>query len=420
MADYKNPEAVKPLYLAFDTVLDLAPFEQQSEHAANEFHNRKQMNEARASGRSTLGDLIPVLLEDQLISLVDDIVDVTPEARRWAQVFRLRHDGMFLIFESRVDAKAWNLLGSALHSYHDALGYISVQVRQHLGDEHTTPTRVAQLRGAIADLLNLPSLSPSYPSVDLYKESAVLACREEIRRLQEHKEHLEVRARDRQVLDGVTQKIQHLEDILAIPCLAGALATPKPRVTDFVNIGVIEEFSHGRETDEKFGILSAPTLFSKDFAEAATGAFSRGRSFAVGFLDIDDFGKFNKAHDEVVVDRDMLPNFMRALEAYCYGRAYAYRQGGDEYLVILHNADQPEAESFFKGLQTYIATTPYPDTIQSKPTISIGVHVIDGDHEVTVFQAKKRANEAKNVAKKSNKNCVRFSTDPMTGPISDS
>jgi diguanylate cyclase (GGDEF)-like protein len=230
-------------------------------------------------------------------------------------------------------------------------------------------------------------------------------------RLRSELEKLEIAARDRKTLAGAKRRHDFLASILAIPDLANALMTPRPRVTDFVNVGVINELSNGRKTDEKFGILSAPTLFSIDFAEAAEGAFSRDRSFAVAFIDIDDFKAFNSRHTETEVDQDMLPTFMRAIEAYCHGRAYAYRQGGDEYLVILRNAVPKESRAFFEGLQAHISTIEYPANIKSKPTVSIGVHVIDGNNEVTVFEAKKLANEAKNIAKKAGKDCIRFSTD---------
>lgn len=252
----------------------------------------------------------------------------------------------------------------------------------------------------------------------MYREAAVLACREEKQRLRRRKEELELRARDRRALDNILSRLKHLDRILAIPSLASALAAPKPRVTDFVNIGIIDELSGGRATDEKFGILSAPHLFSPDFAAAAEAAFSRDRSFAVGFVDIDDFKAVNNTYGESGVDQNILPNFMRALEAYCYGRAYAYRQGGDEYLVLLLNANSHEAKDFFEGLRAHLAVTSYPIDLESKPTVSIGVHVIDGNHEVTVYDAQNLANAAKNTAKKSNKNCVRLSTDLPPPPLS--
>ncbi len=80
--------------------------------------------------------------------------------------------------------------------------------------------------------------------------------------------------------------------------------------------------------------------------------------------------------------------------------------------MLLRNATPDEARTFFDTLRTQIARIPYPDTVKRRPTLSIGVHVIDAAHELTVFEAKQRANEAKGAAKKAGKDCVRLTGDP--------
>jgi len=353
------------------------------------------------------------LVEDGYLTRVGNEVHLTTAARDWAQVFQLLPDGLFKVFGSTVEETAWPIFNGALYAFIRELSQIGDSLDYFLG-QHTTPDRLRLLTRATKALTELPKFPTHMVDPEMYQQAAVLACREQLLRLQERKEKLVVRARDRHVMRGNQLEIDHLKSILAIPGLASALTTSKPRVTDFVNIGIIEEKS--RVTDEKFGILAAPTLFSSDYKAAADGAFSRDRSFAVGFVDIDNFKVFNNTHLETVVDQDMLPNFMRALEAYCYGRGIAYRQGGDEYLILLHNADEDEARIFFKGLQTHIAKIPYPDTIPSNPTVSIGVHVIDGANEVTVFEAQKLANQAKDAAKASGRDCVRLFTDSPSNP----
>jgi diguanylate cyclase (GGDEF)-like protein len=353
------------------------------------------------------------LLDLESMRLIADIgpqCRVTTKGRTWARVFQVRHDGVFSIFGGTVDRQAWPIYKQALLDFEDSLEQLTLEIQTYLGVEHTTPARITSLLAAVRQLQSVPGLPVQDIPLQTYHEGAVLACRQEMLRLRARKEELELRARDRHVLKSTLLKLAALQRILDIPDLVSAHAAPKPRITDFVNVGIIEA-ENGRATDEKFGILSAPTLFSPDFRAAAEGAFSRDRSFAVGFIDIDDFGSFNKAHSETVVDQDMLPDFMRALEAYCYARAYAYRQGGDEYLVLLRNAKPDEAKVFFEGLQSHIAEIVYPSTIKRTPTVSIGVHVIDGNNEVTEFEAKKLANDAKNAAKKGGKMCVRFSTD---------
>ena len=60
---------------------------------------------------------------------------------------------------------------------------------------------------------------------------------------------------------------------------------------------------------------------------------------SIAFLDIDKFKDFNSEVGETHVDRHVLPVFMRAVEAHIYGHGFAYRFGGDEYALLMPNAD---------------------------------------------------------------------------------
>jgi diguanylate cyclase (GGDEF)-like protein len=408
MVDHKDRTAVKKhgLHETFNTAFSLKTFEMVplfgTEHATeNPIWPAASTNPERHLAQ---------LVQSGFIAKSGNLWTVTQMGLDWGRVFRLRSDGAFVIFGVTVDTLVWPIYKQALIDFKGSLTQLTSEIQVYLDVEHTTPARITSLLAAVNQLQSVPEFPRQDIPLQIYHEAAVLACRQEMLRLRERKEELELRARDRHVLQSTLFKLESLQRILDIPDLVSARAAPKPRITDFVNVGIIEA-ENGRATDEKFGILSAPTLFSIDFRAAAEGAFSRDRSFAVGFVDIDDFGRFNKAHSETVVDQDMLPYFMRALEAYCYARAYAYRQGGDEYLVLLRNAKPDEAKTFFEGLQAHIAEIPYPSTIKRKPTVSIGVHVIDGNNEVTEFEAKKRANDAKNAAKNAGKMRVCFSND---------
>jgi diguanylate cyclase (GGDEF)-like protein len=407
MVDHKDRAALKKgLHEAFNIAFGRKTFEMMPS-----FGTRSAIQ--NPIGPAELAKLQPHLTQlatSGLIAQSGNLWTVTQWGLDWGRIFQLRHDGVFVVFGSTVDRDAWPIYQQALVDFEVSLNQLTQEIQTYLGVEHTRPARITSLLGAVKQLQSVPDFPGQDIPLQTYREAAVLACRQEMLRLRARKEELELLARDRHVLQSTLFKLESLQSILDIPDLVSARAAPKPRITDFVNVGITEA-KNGRATDEKFGILSAPTLFSTDFAQAAEGAFSRDRSFAVGFVDIDDFGSFNKAHSETVVDQDMLPYFMRALEAYCYARAHAYRQGGDEYLVLLRNAKQDEAKVFFDGLQAHIADIVYPSTIKRTPTVSIGVHVIDGNNEVTEFEAKKLANDAKNAAKKGGKKCVRFSTD---------
>lgn len=316
----------------------------------------------------------------------------------------VRADGTFEIFGHPIETDVWIALSRALTVFFDELGALLTELSVKLNHWHSPPARVTGLRKAATDFSAPLTFPNPVAPLESYREATVLACRQQLLHLRRRQEELEIRARDRDLLVGIGHDIKCLEAFLATPELADTLTTRKPRLSDYVNIGVLEaeraQRPHvPRTPDEKFGILSAPALFSSDFAAVADDAFARDRSFAVGFIDIDNFKTFNSDHSETIVDQHMLPYFMRALEAYCHGRAIAYRQGGDEYLVLLRNADKDEARAFFDGIRHHIARIPYPEKVTRKPTVSIGVHVIDGNNEVTVFRAKELANAAKNAAK---------------------
>ncbi len=429
--DYKNSGIVNLTHVVLEVLLDApAGFDSDSDPSLSSVVST-------ALESSHLRPLVGNQVEDEVNWLTSfGLLEkgrpfrVTQQALDHAKVFRLRPDGTVVVFGSTIDVDAWSTFTQALLAYANALAALDRQIVQLLTPLRSNPPWLDDLTWAVSRLArNIWAFETRIISVETWHKAAVLACREEMLRLRAHKEHLETRARDRASIAGIDRQLAQLQSILDIPDLAGALTTPKPRLTDFVNVGVVEMMREQqqrppRTPDEKFGILSAPALFSSDFAEVAEGAFARDRSFAVGFIDIDDFKTFNKEHLETVVDQDMLPYFMRALEAYCHGRALAYRQGGDEYLVLLRNADKHEARAFFDGIRAHIADIKYPETVTRNPTVSIGVHMIDGNHEVTVFEAKKLANAAKDMAKKpavdnvNGKNCVRFSWEHPT-PLAD-
>ena len=54
-----------------------------------------------------------------------------------------------------------------------------------------------------------------------------------------------------------------------------------------------------------------------------------------GPFNIDKFKDFNTKYGETQIDVRLLPRFMAALEAHVYSRGFAYRFGGDEYVVLL-------------------------------------------------------------------------------------
>lgn len=182
-----------------------------------------------------------------------------------------------------------------------------------------------------------------------------------------------------------------------------------PRLKDFLPVQFIESAvvrqPPPRQYDEEFHILQAPQLFLPDLAHFRTKCEERETPLAVTFIDIDDFKKLNTRYQETMVDRNVLPRFMQAIEAHVFHHGYAYRQGGDEYLILLPGLSRPLAIAFLDELRRKLADLVYPD-VEEKTTVSIGLCVVDPDCPLTDRELLDRANRAKQFAKRGGKNCI--------------
>jgi diguanylate cyclase (GGDEF)-like protein len=222
-----------------------------------------------------------------------------------------------------------------------------------------------------------------------------------------------------------TEKTFHLElaetleeEVKALDLLTAAESfqrieqLPLPRLKDYLPVQYIESAGvsqvafQPRLHDEKFHILQAPQLFLPDVSYFRARCEDRETPLAIAFVDIDDFkSKFNTPHGETKVDRNVLPRFMQAVEAHLYHHGYAYRQGGDEYLILLPSLSRSLAVAFLDELRCKLADLAYPD-VAEKTTVSIGLCVVDSDCLLTDRELLDRANGAKQFAKKSGKNRI--------------
>lgn len=191
-----------------------------------------------------------------------------------------------------------------------------------------------------------------------------------------------------------------------------------PRLSDYLVMEHAEKYesvlSHAknrqRQTDEKFHILQAPQLFIPDLDENRARCDLREIGCAVAFIDIDDFKKFNSDHTEPVVDMRVLPKFMRTIEAHLFSRGYGYRFGGDEYMLLIHNASKKEAEDFVDDLRRLLARLTYQDIVGST-TVSIGLVYVPPGCFLTSQEIQQKAAIAKRKAKESGKNCIATYSD---------
>lgn len=229
---------------------------------------------------------------------------------------------------------------------------------------------------------------------------------ERIRKLQEKTHHIEVLStldHDLEVLDGFIDK----------PWFRDSKPYPIPRLTDLLPIQRIMESLatdvrlSDRKYDEKFHILQSPELFLQDLEYFRAMSDLRGTSTSVAFVDIDDFKKTNKKHSETIVDRNILPRFMMLLEAHVYLHGQAYRQGGDEYLIIVPGLSSNFANRLLHELRLKISECKYHN-IDEGLTVSIGICTANEDCHLTNREIQQMANISKEHAKEKGKNCCSY------------
>jgi diguanylate cyclase (GGDEF)-like protein len=240
----------------------------------------------------------------------------------------------------------------------------------------------------------------------------------ELERLRERTSHLEI-------LERLDEVVRPLDQLATRAWFREAAPFPVPRLADYLDLESIEKrFSRElrlpeREYDEKFHILQAPSLFLRDLHYYRSKCVMRGTSVAVAFLDIDSFKqRFNTRYGETKVDRNVLPRFMRSLEAHMAFHGHAYRQGGDEYLLLLPGLSAGLAVTFLDELRRKQAELEYPE-VEERTTVSIGLCVADPDCPLTDRELREKANQAEGFAKKCGRNCIatyrgkRFEPDEL-------
>lgn len=213
---------------------------------------------------------------------------------------------------------------------------------------------------------------------------------------------------DRRVVAHLATELQTLDELVSQPWMQETTPLKVPELIDFVTLEVAANDTDRvaeRRYDEKFHTLQAPDLRWSDIAYFRRTCGLRGLSLGVAFVDIDDFKSFNTKYGESMVDVNLLPTFMRALEAACFGRGYAYRLGGDEYLLCLPNVDALQLEALLERIRATAEGLEYED-IEGPATVSIGYVIVGGDCPLTDHEVITRAQEAKNGAKNAGKNAV--------------
>ena len=155
-----------------------------------------------------------------------------------------------------------------------------------------------------------------------------------------------------------------------------------------------------KEFDQKFGILLSGGQARIDFEIWAGELRPAGAAIAILFVDIDNFKRLNSKHTETIIDETILPDAMRLIQRMVNQRGGAYKQGGEEFLVILPNHDGPEAGAFAEKLRLGMQNTIFKVKDQvEQVTVSVGVACWP-QHGQTYDEVLRKANQAEAEAKR--------------------
>lgn len=129
--------------------------------------------------------------------------------------------------------------------------------------------------------------------------------------------------------------------------------------------------------------------------------------FSVAVIDIDHFKSINDQHGHDAGDT-VLQQVAAVLRAQCRGEQVVGRQGGEEFVALLPEADSNGAEVAAERMRAAIAATPIVVGAGTKLSLTVSIGVATAQHPGTNFDAiLKQADIALYDAKASGRNCVR-------------
>jgi diguanylate cyclase (GGDEF)-like protein len=268
------------------------------------------------------------------------------------------------------------------------------------------PTELAEVEDQVTRLQEVFSrrfIFDGLPAdlVPMFKRMIIIVRRTNVAEIESLKE----KTHNPDLLQTLDDKLKPLNELLAQPWLRDIKPARIPLLTNYISLQRVEEIKKGvlnlekRVYDQKFHILQSPTLIIDDLRYYREKCEIRGTAVVVAFLDVDDFKKsFNEKYGEVVVDRRVLPVLMAKLEAHVHDHGYAYRHGGDEFVLVLPNMTFEVAIVFLDTLRREVESLRYPG-IEGKATVSIGFIYVNSDCYLTEREVVEKANEAKKFAK---------------------
>jgi len=149
--------------------------------------------------------------------------------------------------------------------------------------------------------------------------------------------------------------------------------------------------------------LGTKEVFLSDIATAIFES-NPGEPLALLFVDVDEFKKVNDNHGHQVGD-EVLSAIAKQLRAIVKAKGKTYRYAGDEFTLLLPNANDEEAAASAERLRMAVQNLQLSISTLTV-TVSIGIAVCWGPNKYTAETLVKEADEAMYKSKASGKNRV--------------
>ena len=146
---------------------------------------------------------------------------------------------------------------------------------------------------------------------------------------------------------------------------------------------------------------------TRHLAGLAKDPSAEDRNIALIMIDIDHFKNVNDSYGHDVGD-EVLKEISARLQLVVRGQDLAARLGGEEFLIVMTNATQENAQSVAERIRDDIASVPIKAATPegtTTVTVSVGVAMRESTSEIPDRQLK-RADEALYKAKRGGRDCV--------------
>lgn len=210
----------------------------------------------------------------------------------------------------------------------------------------------------------------------------------------------------------------------ALQISISAILNKREEITHYV--GIFTDVSKRKEEKEQLyhvamhdSLTNLPNreMFFELVTIASREAKEKNTSFAVLFIDLDNFKEVNDQYGHLAGDK-FLELFAQRLRNNIRKTDTPARIGGDEFTVLLSNIwSEEDAKKIAEEIKASISNPFNLQKATVSVTASIGITLYTQDDEVS--QLIKSADHAMYKAKKDGKNCIRFNLTRDTRPISE-